>query len=466
MNMGQSYDLKSLVELNTRIVAEFLDQGKMVHGSCRCRERLMCVNAGRDDEEFLKEKQQEVEEYNKRIGDYVDGFTVHGLTKVFKGKKKESTVWMVFIFVGLLLAGVVIGRLVAKYYRFETYTEVKSVVTAKNVIPSISVCDFSELRKAYFSYCGTTLLSKDENRTKEYCDHSKLNLEALDNSTMVNGKWRNRLFEIEECYPWEGAKCNSPKYFKSHMLGACFTWNYDGEFHDAYGHVDFQFKYLRNSSKHRPDIIIIPHDPRISEIDLTKKITIDMNKHYEIKIGKTYMIRKPHPYSKCTAEATNAELDVFPGNYDRRTCRETYKQLNSFKECGDIFEYFKSYLPKSFIKKYAQNRTIGEMEMCILKTINVKPPEDLCPFPCEELSLNIHTNVYDGDKHNKDLYIFGIQLENVDTYTVMEEQSLYSAEQMSSEIGGFLGLVIGASLLSFVELFACGALYVLKKIKS
>jgi len=68
----------------------------------------------------MKEKRP-ADVYEKRIDDYVDGFTVHGLTKVFKGQRKEAIVWSCFIIVGLLFAGVVIGRLIFKYYRFETY---------------------------------------------------------------------------------------------------------------------------------------------------------------------------------------------------------------------------------------------------------------------------------------------------------------------------------------------------------
>ena len=362
----------------------------------------------------------------------------------------------------MMFAGLVISRLVVKYYRYETYTEVKSVVTDQNVMPSITVCDFDQLKMAYFNYCGTRI-SSSEGKDKICNPKSIPDSNVENNSTMVDSKWQNKLFEVHQCHPWEMATCNSPDYFKSHMYGACVTWNYAGNFYDSYGHVDFKLKYRRNTTQRKPRIIIVPHDPRVQEIDLTKMITIETKKTYEIKIGKTYVRRKPYPYSACTLKPTMEEMDVFPGAYDRLTCIETYKQLTTFKKCGAIFDYFKSYLSDAFIKEHERNLTLDEAKKCMVSNVfSLKAPEGLCPFACEELNLNMHSNLFANDEE-ANVYAFGIQLENVDTYTVLEEQPLYSAEQMSSEIGGFLGLVVGASMLSFIELFACGFLYLLKK---
>ena len=102
----------------------------------------------------------------------MDGFTVHGLTKVFKGSRKEACVWMLFICLGMLFAGLVIGRLVAKYYRYETYTEVKSIVTDENLLPSITVCEIQELQMAYFNYCGTRM--SDRSGSDKNCNISNI----------------------------------------------------------------------------------------------------------------------------------------------------------------------------------------------------------------------------------------------------------------------------------------------------
>ena len=83
---------------------------------------------------------------NQRINDYIDGFTIHGLTKVFRSQRKEALVWLFFISVGIIFASVVIGRLITKYYKFETYTDVRRIITDRNTLPSLSICDFEALQ--------------------------------------------------------------------------------------------------------------------------------------------------------------------------------------------------------------------------------------------------------------------------------------------------------------------------------
>lgn len=55
-----------------------------------------------------------------------------------------------------------------------------------------------------------------------------------------------------------------------------------------------------------------------------------------------------------------------------------------------------------------------------------------------------------------------ILYERVDSYRVMEEKALYTWNQLACEIGGFLGLVMGASILSLVEVITYVTLVTVK----
>lgn len=46
---------------------------------------------------------------------------------------------------------------------------------------------------------------------------------------------------------------------------------------------------------------------------------------------------------------------------------------------------------------------------------------------------------------------------------IIEEKGLYNFSEMLADIGGFLGLTVGASCLSILELVICIALMVLKR---
>lgn len=383
-------------------------------------------------------------------------------------------VWLFFITFGILFASVVIGRLISKYYQFGTYTDVRRIITDRNTLPSLSVCDFQALQQEYYYYCRNSITSGKVNGGSRPCNRTAFPKDVDHDGVGVDeGKWKNLKFEVVYCVSWgSSGGCIASRNFTSRMNGACFTWNYDGTFHDDYGHIELKFKLrtISNDTSSKPSlrtVVVIPHDPDITEIDVTKKITIEAGSKYEITVGKTLLVRKAEPYSKCQTSAGSRELDVFPGAYSRRTCIVTYKQMAIFKECGDIFDHMRSFLPKDTILEFEQrNKTVKEVIACIRKNFaTVKgPPKEVCPFPCSEMSLRISPHSYKQDNAPQDTFDLELQLESVDSYTLMEEQPIYSMEQLSAEIGGFLGLVVGASLLSFIEMLICGTLVLLKKL--
>lgn len=62
------------------------------------------------------------------------------------------------------------------------------------------------------------------------------------------------------------------------------------------------------------------------------------------------------------------------------------------------------------------------------------------------------------------LYTINIEYENPETFTTIEEKELYPFSQMLAEIGGFLGLMIGASGISVLELIVFSILTIAGKL--
>ena len=58
----------------------------------------------------------------------------------------------------------------------------------------------------------------------------------------------------------------------------------------------------------------------------------------------------------------------------------------------------------------------------------------------------------DEDEDVEQVYRVDIQYVNIDSYRSVEEKQLYSWDQIAGEVGGFLGLVIGASFISVIEI--------------
>ena len=101
----------------------------------------------------------------KKIDEYVNSFTAHGLTKIFTGTKIESIFWATMLFGGILLTILIAHGLVSKFYAFGIYTEIRSQITERNFFPSVTFCENQLLIDTYFSYCGVPPRVKHKNHT-------------------------------------------------------------------------------------------------------------------------------------------------------------------------------------------------------------------------------------------------------------------------------------------------------------
>ena len=61
------------------------------------------------------------------------------------------------------------------------------------------------------------------------------------------------------------------------------------------------------------------------------------------------------------------------------------------------------------------------------------------------------------------IYELHLHYQNPNIFTKIEEKELYTRDEMLGEVGGFLGLMIGASCISLLELMAYVMLAALKR---
>ena len=327
---------------------------------------------------------------------------------------------------------------------------------------SITLCEESLLKHAYFAYCGKSINVDDH-----MCHHyNSFHSNVISHSE----PWATELFNVTQCFSWGSKRCDNETYFttKTKLNNSCITWNYDGTFHDTYGHVDIKFDFTKPPHMTNDvQLFAIPHDPNILEIDLTKKVEIDADHKYEIKIDKTYIKRLPAPYpSNCTdGEGEN----IFEGKYTRFNCIESHYYIDMYKRCGDVFDYVKKYIPQTVVEKYGDNST--KVQSC-LRNYTQRELRNLkrCQFACEVLDLNYFTTfqmrrMKREDNHTNVLrYQIGIQLKTANEYKIMEEKQLYTLSQMACEIGGFVGLIMGMSMISLIEIVVFIVLSIAKRV--
>ena len=103
-----------------------------------------CDTDDDDDEKSLHRTKLDAIVETKK-DEYVNSFTVHGLTRIFKGSKSESIFWMLMLLVGVTLSTYIIHGLIRKYFEYNIYTEVRSNVSFKNVFPGITSVSYTHL---------------------------------------------------------------------------------------------------------------------------------------------------------------------------------------------------------------------------------------------------------------------------------------------------------------------------------
>jgi len=411
----------------------------------------------------------------QKIDEYVNTFTVHGLTRVFVGKRIESAFWLVILFCGLVFSVVVVYGLVAKYLNFGIYTEIRSQVTDENFFPSITFCEKSMYLRHHTSYCGIPFdyslsLTGDGGNRDVTCNYKAKRLETTVassfNSSTSLSYWTNGFFNITNCKTNKHTQCANNAYFKSleSFNHSCIRWNYAGNLSGINNHVDIEFEFNRPEwFNNRPEIITAtPHDSKVHELDRTQRVEIEPHKIYAINLDKTEIRRLPSPFpSNCSND--KKKFHIFQGHYTRRLCIESHKYIEMYKACGDTIDYVRPLIPAEIISKYKQNRTINETLPCISSYLRGREVRtEKCPFPCNEIELMFFPT-FKRARNKTPTYRLTIKYHHVAAYRIMEEKELYSWDQMACEIGGFISLVIGASIISFIEVLVFLCLVIFKR---
>ena len=173
----------------------------------------------------------------------------------------------------------------------------------------------------------------------------------------------------------------------------------------------------------------------------------------------------------------------FPSNYTYKTKEHKFPGLYSQVVCHyftpEISMYKRNITTKSFGRYYIPND--------IMNKPSIK--QNSCPLTCEKTTFDIQSlidgsnerycNITLGDgnpgpkcvpiNQNKTIifskFSLSIQNQHQQIYTTIEERELYSFSEMLAEIGGFIGLLVGASCMSLLEFIVYYILLALKRLQ-
>ena len=351
----------------------------------------------------------------------MEGFTIHGLSKVFVGKLWERVYW------GAVLAAA-LGFLFFKMHGFHTQfkrndyrTEIRNIDVHNHVWPEVRVCYKDGDRFCYNNYT----VPNHNAGTMIPCQTSA--------SLSIGNVWAKKI-----------------NFTRDYFSPACVRLKINEAFD-----FDPKLKYYgllvllkgvkaENLSLTRHQFRLSIGDPMVYHDAKFGDITVDIT-----DVTKVNRLQFPFQ-SNCTYDG--AGMNIFPGPYTREKCVYTFQFQKMLKHCGDVPNHWKKYV-KPYHKRgwdwQKRNRTDLNVRTCIYWYNSYR--ESLlpsCPLPCHEMTSKFELKQGQWN-HGQSFTIARFHIDS--RVTEVTELPTYTSDNFFSDVGSWLGLLVGMSCLSLVE---------------
>ena len=431
------------------------------------------------------------------MDEYANSFTIHGVSKIYSGNKVEKIVWSMLVLTTVACSIVVLSNYVKKHLRHEVMQTLTSETTNRAFYPQVTFCLDNLRSKLGRFHCGVDYIY-----LANYTDCESHGVECNVPKRKIKGSWSNGLFNVRYITignEWLPVSNNLDGH-KNDIKGICATWHFNKSFYQIlssafYSAISIELEVAEDLvNSETKEIAVIINEQNIAGIYQRAQLHIVPEFSYHLELSKTVTYRKEKPFPSNCSNKTN--IDNFPGVYNRETCLLINNDLNVFKKYGITRDISRHFLPNNIRHKYTKNwqhHMFGFRNAFRKFFANVNLENSNCPLPCYEVTYDFsvitipknqrlqpyeyHPERVDIDEavgkkcfniktsnRSKRFFRYEIRLHfrNPHIFTKIEERELYPRDEMLGEVGGFLGLMIGASCISVIELIAFVILAALK----
>jgi len=446
----------------------------------------------------------------QRLFELISSSTFHALPNIVKTKSKVvRAMWIIcFLISSSFCANLVIQSL-TNYLKFDVVSLTRSVYEPYSEFPAILLCNKNSIK---YEFLNQTQLNEIKNLTQHFNIseiHMSLELTKKRVFSKFNPKTKspNFTFQLDELLimcrhgSWF---CNST-YFKPffhYTHGGCYLLNpkrvkkyydikldvYRPGFQNSLQMELFigepnQFDILSSSNGFQ--LFFLNHSDHFNKLDY---INLAPGFEHNIAIHKTLIEQIPKPYSSC--EVDESSIDSFDSEYVNvfRNLDLTYKQADCLDLCYQILSE-KHCNCTDFVLDFRYNSKLCKEDhqlRCIIHFNNeIFNKENFilsnciphCPLECKSIQLTTTVsltkypsdNYFDILKNNQQLQetvfkssnwsyirksILKVKI-NFETlsYSYIRENAVMSVVDLLASIGGQMGLFLGISVLSFIEIF-------------
>ena len=355
----------------------------------------------------------------RRKSTHGESFSVHGLSRIATGKPLEKVFWAVVVVTSLSIVTYATYSIVKEYQQYEIRTEIRVVEETQIQMPDVIICD-----PQYYISSGLGCRDGISMFTGQKCNSSlHLNISVIYQYQIIPDRLIHYVSQPNICARINSSGLTSEVYVEliPNRKDSLPPTELDLFFVDQ---ATLNAGYGGESALNRLK-------PSKYQIDI-----------FERKVYRR--LESPYP-SKCS-EGENVDL-IFPGKYTMEKCEESHKFRRMLKKCGTVLDPWKMFLKPEFERVKLPNATEVDINMCLMQQFHYPGPFP-CPLQCQEVTYNVKEFLYDKSD-NKWQFLIRYSPRRM---TVIQERPNYPLSKVFSDIGGWLGLFVGMSLLSFVEI--------------
>ncbi|XP_065055266.1 acid-sensing ion channel 5-like [Rhopilema esculentum] len=436
--------------------------------------------------------------FKEQFYEYLNSATTHGLNKIANAPNTLARLlWSIIVACMFFYLIYAVYKLHLKLKRDEVKVSVRTNVVNSLQLPGITVCDAGPIRMLFPAEAdkNTTVSNKTAKTPLEASnEHHRRMLATKDQSNYSNHSHAdaNRFVlkresgEMPLCHV-SGDLCSYHKHLKHFVTihkGHCFTFNHDGKARQVLKGSDmgiftvFHLEKKRNytsststTSLHGVEIFI--HEPKEKNPTHYGGLLAVPGRLTRIKLKKTIHERLPAPYpDKCRDE----------GDLSLHECQINCIAKNQYTKCNAVSLLLQIYLHDITKQEWNNGSTIRQPmttaeHECVEGVTDSYADGDItcdCFLPCHEIVYDTSVSsskwplseITDEillliksklgivvEKENVDQQLVAIQVYYGDLrYEEIKQHPAYSLEEFSYDLGGLLGLVIGASVFSGIEM--------------
>ena len=380
------------------------------------------------------------ETLEKRKDDYKSSFTIHGLSFLCTGTLIEKIVWAVNMAAVIGFALYMVQRYITRFLAYKVRTKIEFQETPAIILPTIVVCLGSINTK----------------------------LECFKNTTYIYRSCRPDKYDLTRAWYYNYTDGTNSTIKYSEVIGDnCYIINRKGQLSltGINDKLDFVF-YLksRNSTSYKLHFYMFSvkefknRHAKILLSDDYKELKAGYTKLY---ISKTVTKRLPYPYN---TNCSNGKPNTLSSHYSFSSCRMGCLINKWLDKCGSIPDFYQQFVAED--KHLNSNLSHSEMQKCLWeRRRRFNPLNCTCPLPCSDETYKANVGSFEPTTYKiRYLQMWRFHIHNADNKVMhITQVPDYTLDDFLGALGGFVGLAIGASMLSFVELCIYFVLSVISK---